>query len=751
VKPVIGEIVAHYRILEKLGGGGMGVVYRAEDLKLRRQVAVKFLPAELTRDEQAKGRFIHEAQAASALDHPNICTVHEINETEDGRLFMVMACYEGETLKTRIARGPLRFAEAARITDQVASGLAKAHGRGIVHRDIKPANIMLTSDGPVKILDFGLARLPDAGGITETGTTWGTVGYMSPEQAAGGAIDHRADLWALGVVLYEMLTGRRPFPGESAPVVMFNILNGTPDPVRALRADVPVELERVVSRALARPIWQRHRTAEELLEDLRSVPSTADSSVSGTASGGLRRRPSMAVLPFVDLSPERDQEYFCEGMAEEIINALSTLEGVRIPSRTSSFQFRDRSVDVAEIGRRLHVETVLEGSIRKAGPRLRVSAQLVSVSDGFQVWSAQYNRQLDDVFAVQEEIARAIVDRLKVKLAGEPDAPLVRRTTDDLEAYSLYLKGRHHWTWRRPGFITRALECFTGAIAADSSYALAYTGIADCHLLTAHYWIRPADEARPKALEAAARALELDGMLAEAHHSMGAVRFFFEWDSAEAERAFRHALELAPRSALSVAYLALLLAVQPGRAAETLELRKKALALEPASTLVAYLADTTLLFLRDFDRALDGFQKTLELDPSSPLLLWGAAMAQSALGRHAESVDTATRMAEAGRLPYFRSYLGTVLARAGRIEEARAVLAELEGTSREYAAAIELANIHAGLGDTARAIDAAERAADERTCSLQMYLSLPHFDALRAEPRFVAVLERVGVPAAVRG
>ena len=406
---MIGQTISHYRILEKLGEGGMGVVYKAQDTKLKRTVALKFLPPEYTRDADAKARFIHEAQAASALQHNNICTIHDIDGTDDGRLFIVMDCYEGEPLKEKIARGPMKLEEAVEIAVQVASGLSKAHEKGIVHRDIKPGNVIITTDGIAKIVDFGLAKLAGQTMITKAGKTLGTVAYMSPEQARGEKVDHRTDIWSLGVVLYEMLTGRLPFRGEHEAAMLYSVVHEEPQPISSFRSDLPPDIESNITKMLQKDPGKRFQHIRELLAQLDTMKKTNETKVG-------KALPSIAVLPFVNMSPDPENEYFSDGLAEELINALSKLVGLRVTARTSAFRFRGKDLDIREIGKQLNASTVLEGSVRKAGNRLRITAQLINVADGYHLWSEKYDRELEDVFIIQDEISLAIVEKLKLAL-----------------------------------------------------------------------------------------------------------------------------------------------------------------------------------------------------------------------------------------------------------------------------------------------------------------------------------------------
>ena len=607
-----GSRLGPYQIVSQLGSGGMGVVYKARDPRLKRTVAIKLLPPDLTRDETAKQRFLQEAQAASALDHPNICTIFEINETADGQLYLVMAHYEGETLKERISKGALELDDAIDIAKQVGEGLAEAHGAGIVHRDIKPANLLITKTGVVKILDFGLAKLAGAEGMTQTGTTLGTVAYMSPEQAKGEEVDHRTDIWSLGVVLYEMLAGQPPFQGKNYLVVANAIAGGTP---RSLTGPAAAA-QGVLERALNKQRSERHSAAADLLDDLQRVCSLSDAPTAA-ARPLPPDVPSIAVLPFADMSPEKDQDYFCEGMAEEIINALTKLENLKVASRTSAFQFKDRSQDIRTIGEALNVNAVLEGSVRTAGKRLRVMAELINMSDGYHLWSERYDRTMDDVFDIQDEIAHAIAEALKIKLL-DTAVPKVARHTADLDAYHLYLQGRHHWSSRYRGGLDKAARCFELEIEKDPSYPLAHAGLAHAFSILALYGHLPPRVAFPRAKAAVEQALRADPPISEAHTASGMIRMMFDWNWPAAEAEFRQAVSLNPSDPLAFSWLAFSLC-QVGRHREAIAAATKGQELDPLSPYANSALGLVLHVCRKHDQALEISRRVLEREPQNVL------------------------------------------------------------------------------------------------------------------------------------
>jgi serine/threonine protein kinase/tetratricopeptide (TPR) repeat protein len=742
---MIGTTVSHYRIVERIGSGGMGVVYRAEDLRLRRPVALKFLPVDSSQNVDAIHRFQREARAASALNHSNICTIYDIDEA-NGQHFIVMELLEGETLRERIARGPIELSQAVHIAIQIADALDAAHSRQIVHRDIKPANIFLTERGIAKVLDFGLAKLENVAGLataennlTQTGTSMGTVAYMSPEQARGEDVDGRTDLYSLGSVLYEMTTGKSLHPPGMTVAILFDaILNKQPSLPSSINRTLPTELDNVVRKALAKERRDRYPSAAIMRAELVAIAARRDS--------GSQSMPSVAVLPFSDMSPQKDQDYFCEGMAEELINALTKVDGLRIVSRTSSFQFKGRNEDIRGIAEKLNVDCVLEGSVRKAGNKVRITAQLVKASNGYHLWSDRFDREMEDIFAIQDEIAATITDVLRTKLGVKHAAAVaapkpVRRYTDNVEAYNLYLQGRHFWGTRREPQVRRGIECFKRAVEIDSSYTLAYTGLVEAYWFLAVYGFMRAQDAHIEAKAFADKALELDPDLSETQYAVGILKHFFEWDWEGAQAAYSRSIELNPQNAVARNWYAYLCV--RSNEEQALELCNKAVELEPFSPYVWATAGWVAHLARRHELAAKRLDRALELDPSHLLSLWMRALVGLFLSEAAESLERLKKVEEiAGHVPFYTSFLGIAYVATGQMEKAREVAEELEAIRRtHYFQATSLAWLYAALRDREQTVRYLEQAYIERDPVLVTIDS--QIDFVLDDPRLQKILRHV--------
>jgi serine/threonine protein kinase/Tfp pilus assembly protein PilF len=597
-------IARKYKIIEKSGEGGMGAVYKTKDTKLKRTVALKFLPSELTQDKEAKKRFVQEAQAAAALEHTNICTIYEVDESE-GQTFIAMSYIEGQSLKDKLRDGPLKIGETKDIALQIAEGLKEAHEKGIVHRDIKPANIMLTKKGQVKITDFGLAKLSWGADLTKPATIMGTVSYMSPEQARGEEVDYRTDIWSLGAMLYEMLSGERPFQKAQEQALIYAILNDKPTLLSLLRSDIPTYIEQVIEKALAKKVADRYQNVDDLIQDLKEAPPTTLS----------KTEKSIAVLPFTNMSADPEQEYFCDGITEEVINALTHIKDLRVIARTSSFAFKGKTEDIREIGKKLDVGILLEGSVRKSGERLRITAQLINVTDGTHIWSERYDREMKDVFDIQDDISLSIVDKLKVKLLGKEKALIVKRYTENLEVYNLYLKGCHLFQmWTAEG-LEKAVECFEQALQKDPNYALAYAGLAEVYFFYSFFGNLPPREGTQKAKSYVKKALDIDERLAEAHACLGFISTLYDWNWVVAEQEFKRALELNSNSSIIHIRYATFLSII-GHHEEAIAEVKQARELDPLSINVNSMVGEILFFSAQFDKAIEDLQNTITMDPN---------------------------------------------------------------------------------------------------------------------------------------
>jgi serine/threonine protein kinase/TolB-like protein/Flp pilus assembly protein TadD len=796
---LVGRNVSHYRILGKLGAGGMGVVFEAEDLVLRRRVALKFLPEELARTPEAMARFQQEARAASSLNHPNICTVHEFGEFE-GRPFIVMELLKGRTLREIVNGRPMTFDRIIGLGLQLADALAAAHAEGIIHRDIKPGNIFVVGEDRAKLLDFGLAKrvapVPDtvAGAfstlslpadLTQSGFTPGTVTYMSPEQARGDEIDARSDLFSLGTVLYEMATGRPAFPGRSPGEVLEAIFTRRPASLAGADSALPEGLRRVIERALEKDPAARYASAADMRRDLARLARSGDAATTAAAPRGRRSRPgrilaligaaaallslvaytwlrlgpgrrsgpggagpstdvtapvTIAVLPFEDLSAKADQEYFSDGLAEELLNDLAKVPSLRVTARTSSFQFKGKSIDVRVIGQKLNVASVLEGSVRKDGRRVRIRVQLIDTRSGFQLWSDTYERQLDDIFAVQAEISRSVAGALRIALLGKSVSGSASQTKDP-EAYNAYLQGRYFYGRRGKEDLERSVGYYTAAIERDPGYAAAWAGLAEAHHRQADNGYLPVEEGYQMARRETERALALDDSLALAHCEMGWIQRAHDWDWEAADASYQRALQLDPGSRPALIGAAIL-AFNLGRLDEAIALGKKVASLDPLN--VATLSNLGLhaLFAGRLEEAATALKKVLELNPDFPVsrvLLGRVLLAQ---GRSGEALGEMEREPD----PVWRLY-GLCLAypAAGRTKEAEAALAEfIKGYGETMA--FQIAEVYAYRGEIDQAFAWLDKAYRLRDSGMADILNDPLLKGLEKDPRYAVLLKKLRLP-----
>jgi eukaryotic-like serine/threonine-protein kinase len=742
---MIGHTISHYKILEKLGEGGMGIIYKAQDTKLDRPVAIKFLSSSHTAKEHDKTRFIHEARAASALDHPNICTIHEIDETHDGQLFIVMPAYEGIPLDKKIEQGPLPIHEAIDIATQIAAGLQAAHEKGIVHRDIKSSNIFTTSKGQVKVMDFGLARSAGMTNVTKTGMTVGTIPYMSPEQSQGVKVDHRTDIWSLGVILYEMVTGLMPFRSDYSEAIVYSILNKEPEPPTSLRSNVPMEMERIIRKCLAKEVSDRYQNSGDIIVDLRGLAKGTTLSISEDRSGATKRVPSIAVLPFADMSAQKDQEYFCDGIAEEIINALSHISGLHVVARTSAFGFKGTQLDVRDIGKKLNVITVLEGSIRKAGDRLRITTQLINVADGYYLWSEKFDRSMGDIFDIQDELTLSIVDHLKVRLLAGEKAVLEKHHTDDPEAYNLYLKGLYFSSKPSPESFKTALGYFRSAISKDPDFALPYAGMANVYSSYGVLSLLPPQEVIPKAKEALNKALRLDDTLAEAYANSAIIAFWFEWDWKAAESHFRRALLLNPGMPLCRSHYAWY-QLAMGRFDEAVSEIRKAQELDPLMPLFYTFGTGICHTVGKLDEALDNFHKAIELDPNNGLAYFHAGRVYHAKSLMEEAISAFQRSRELAIYSgWAESYLGRIYNVQGNAEKAEYILNELlEQRKKTWVSSVCIGLLAGELNKIDLAFEYFDKAFEEHDTLMPFINVFEEYNRVRSYPKFQALLKKMG-------
>ncbi|MCM3902251.1 MAG: protein kinase [Pyrinomonadaceae bacterium] len=773
--------LSHYRIVSKIGAGGMGEVYLAEDNKLDRKVALKILPQEVAADADRMRRFVLEAKSASALNHPNIITIYEIGEA-DGRHFIATEYIEGETLLTRLKEQSLSLKSTLEIALQVASALDAAHRAGIVHRDIKPDNVMVRLDGIVKVLDFGLAKLAEKQrGVAETGhgeeahtliapsplrpvpvspktnpgMVMGTVAYMSPEQARGTETDALTDIWSFGCVLYEMLTGQKPFQGETMTDVLANIIHCEPDSILAHRKDTPAELERIITKTLCKNKDERYQSAKELFNDLKQLQTRllveAELIRSGEGESLARIQPSpfinsIAVLPFANISAEKDNEYFSDGLTEEIIMNLSKLEMLKVVARGSTIRYVKEGKTHKQAANDLGVQFLLEGSVRRQGRDLRITAQLIDAMRDVYLWAETYRGTIEDIFEIQEKVAAEIVQALQLRLSPDEKEILKKRFTKNTEAYQLYLQGRFFWNKRSEAGLKTAIKYFEEAIEKDPQYALAWAGIADSYSLLGEYGNIPRRELYPKAEAAVNKALEIDNQLAEVHTSLASLLMLRKWDWVNSEKEFKLALELNPNYATAYHWYSQWF-LGMGKLEEALRMISRAAELDPVSRAILKDKGLTLYYSRQYDGTIEMARKTLELDPN-----YAAAHRLLSLAYQGKELfdEAIAENRNWGTLTGNKVETTIALAQlygvSGQIEDAKRIVEVVEKDKLMIDQLYRgLALVYAALGENDIAFKWLEESYQRREESLLSLKVDPKADRLRSDPRFIALLKKIGV------
>jgi serine/threonine-protein kinase len=770
----IGQNFSHYQILEKLGEGGMGVVYKAFDSSLKRNVALKFLPANLTEDISTRKRFIVEAQAASALDHPNICNIHEINETDDGQLYICMAYYDGESLRQKIKKAPLTFEESLDIFFHIAQGLKAAHEEKIVHRDIKPGNIIITDKGEVKIVDFGLAKLAGEK-LTESISTKGTIAYMAPEVIRNLPEDHRVDLWSLGVVLYEMLTGHLPFKGEYPEPMMYSIVNEDPKLLSEYLNNVPELLQNIIDKLLKKNPDERYQNLSDLLVDLTSFVKEDDSVMMKTKPAivklFLRKKAylygsiailvtilllifgkpylfpersdgnTIAVLPLESITQDSEQEWFTDGMTDALITELAQISGLRVISRSSSMQYKGINKAPPQIATELGVQYLVDGSVVKMGDLIKVSARLIDAYEDEYIWAKEYEREFINILGLQGEIAQTIASQIKIKLTPQEETRLDITRSVNPETYELYMKGMYHLNKRTPAGLEKGMAYLNQAVEKDPTEPLAHAGLSLGYSIMAHT-PKPIPDASRLSKEAALIALELDDNLAEAHLALAMVRIYGEWDKVGAGESYRRALELNPN--LPLAYLhygwyQLLM----GHPKEGQKLMQRAIDLDPLSNIYPAELAWVNYSIGEYDKTIDLAQKSLELIPDFPFALFVLGTGYAGKGMYEKAIEVQRKSAELS--PFWKWGLAHTYALAGYTDEALKIAAELEKRSEIWDTYC-LAVVYSAIGDRGRMFYWLEKAYEHGHPYIQWLVGQTYFTHYKEDPRFIDLANRLNLP-----
>jgi serine/threonine protein kinase/tetratricopeptide (TPR) repeat protein len=783
--------ISHYRVLRKIGKGGMGEVYLAEDDRLFRKVALKILPAEFTKDPDRLRRFQNEARAASALNHPNILVVYDVG-TEGQVPFIATEYVEGKTLRTQLSSGKMSLRETLEIAIQIASALASAHEAGIVHRDIKPENIMLRPDGYVKVLDFGLAKVTQTSGstditevptVTEAGTVMGTVKYMSPEQVRGLLVDARSDIFSLGVLLYETVAGVPPFEGKTRSDVIAAILGKEPLPLANHSVDVSQELDWIITKMLRKDQEDRYQTARELLNDLRVFKNKIEGSSELRRSGrdkmkksllivapeisfkfvfgalavillivlgvyqfkkGTGNIDSIAVLPLVNVGKETEMEYLTDGITETIIRSLSQLPNLRVMAQSTVFRYKRREVDPQTVGKELGVHAVLTGKVIQHEDDLLITIELADARNNNYIWSHQYRDKASNLLFIQSDIATDISGRLRLGLSGDEKKLLAKNYTNNIEAYQLYLKGRYFWNKRTKEGFEKGIAYFRQALDTDPGYALAWSGLADSYIGLTFYQYAAPKEAMPKAKAASAKALEIDESLAEAHISQAHIAVNFDWQWAVSEKEFKRGIQLNPNYSTGHQWYAIHYLTPIARFDEALAELRRAHELDPLSPLMATFISATLYFARQYEEAARQCRRALELEPNFPVTHWHLGLIYEQIGKYDQAIFEHRKAVDlSGGSPRLIAALGHAYAIAGNREEAMRVIMQLNQS--DYVSPLELAAISVALGEKERAFELLEEAYSERSFHITYIGVRPEFDSVRTDPRFADLMRRISL------